>query len=136
MRALLAVSILVAASVISAPTYAASQPILIFGGADHNEFLGCLNCGDADPASVWNDGSKYGWGNDYGVWNEYGQYGGEYGSYSACNEYTSNPPVLVDRQGNSYGYLSVNEYKSGSVCGVTGDEQICQALKVMCAHPG
>ena len=55
LRAFPAVSVLVAVGVISVPTYAATQPILIFGGADHDEFLGCLNCGGADPASVWKE---------------------------------------------------------------------------------
>jgi len=98
--------------------------------------LGCLNCAETDSNSVWNDYSKYGWANNYGVWSEYGQYGGEYGTHSACNSYTSTPPILIDRRGNSYGYLTVNEYKSGSVCGYGGAPQICSALKVMCAHKG
>jgi hypothetical protein len=113
---------------------APDEAILIFGGSDHEVFLGCLNCLEADINSVLNKYSNFGWANNYGIWGEYGQYGGKYGTYSACNQYTSTPPVMIDRKGSSYGYLSVNKYKSGSVCGYGGPEQVCTALKVMCAH--
>jgi hypothetical protein len=32
--------------------------------------------------------------------------------FSACNEYANYPPVVVDRAGNFYGYLTLNEYKN------------------------
>jgi len=123
-------------SLLAVAVQAANEAILIFGGDEHDVFLGCLNCAETDPNSVWNESSKFGWVNNYGVWNEYGQYGGKYGSHSACNEYTSNPPILVDREGNSYGYLGINPYKAGSVCSSSGVEQVCRALRVMCAHAG
>ena len=126
-------ALIVAASLLIGAA-ASDDEILIFGGANNDVFLGCLNCAESDAKSVWNGYSRYGWANSYGIWSEYGQYGGEYGTYSACNPYTSTPPILVDRKGNSYGYLSVNEYKSGSVCSVMGAERVCRALKVMCAH--
>ena len=67
----------------------------------------------------------YGWKNGFGKWNPYGQFKNPYSSYSACNEYTSNGPVLVDREGKFYGRLTMNAYASGSVCGATGSEKIC-----------
>jgi hypothetical protein len=108
------------------------KAILIFGGDDHDVFLGCLNCAETDSTSVANEYSKYGWGNDYGLWGTYGAYAGEYSSKSACSAYASHPPVLVDRDGGFYGYLTINEYKAQSVCGARGSEGICTALTKMC----
>jgi len=127
--ALLIFSLLIAYS-----TSAHSQQILIFGGDNNREFLGCLTCNEYDTNSVFNDFSTYGWGNDFGKWNPFGNYANSFSSYSACNQFTSNSPVLVDRQGKFYGRLTLNEYVQGSVCGVSGSEQICMSLKTMCAN--
>lgn len=104
--------------------------LLIFGGNDHKEFLGCLNCSETSSSSIWNSSSEYGWQNDYGKWGPYGQFGSQYGAHSACNEYASDAPVIVDRGGAYYGRLSVNQYAQGSICGVSGVDNLCQALKV------
>ncbi len=88
-----------------------AQTLLIFGGRDHKVFLGCLNCSEYDSSSVWNEYGNY--GSPYGsrsIWNEYGEYGSEYGNYSPWNEYALYPPVVVDAEGNFYGYLTVNDY--------------------------
>ena len=106
-----------------------AQTLLIYGGSDHDVFLGKLNADCYDSESIWNEygtyGSKYSsesiW-NEYGtygskyssksIWNEYGTYGSEYSSYSPWNEYASTPPVVVDSRGNFYGYLTANEFIS------------------------
>lgn len=110
-----------------------AQEILIFGGADHKDFLGCLNCSKYDDKSIANRYSDYGWENLYGKWSRYGDYASPYSSTSACAPYASDAPVLVDGQGNFYGRLSVNEYADGSICGVQGNDQICSALQQMCS---
>jgi hypothetical protein len=110
-----------------------SKDILIFGGDNNKEFLGCINCDEMSKNSVWNDMSQYGWNNGFGKWNPFGQYKNPFSSYSACNEFTSNSPVLVDRDGNFYGRLTINEFVSKSICGVSGSQKLCRALKVMCA---
>lgn len=110
-----------------------AQEILIFGGDNNKEFLGCLTCNEMTGNSVWNEMSQYGWKNGFGKWNPFGQYKNPFSVYSACNEYTSSAPVLVDRNGRFYGRLTMNEYASGSVCGFSGNAKICSALKVMCA---
>ena len=112
----------------------AQQPeVLIMGGRNQDEFIGCLTCGDFDSDSVWNKFSRHGWGNKFGTWNQFGEHKGQFGSNSACNEFASNPPVLVDRRGNYFGELTVNQYRNGSVCGASGNQQLCRALKVMCS---
>ncbi|RHJ76377.1 hypothetical protein [Parabacteroides sp. AM08-6] len=90
---------------------ASAQTLLLFGGKDHDEFLGCINCNGYSSNSVWNEYSNY--GNSYNsksIWNEYGTYGNEYSDYSPWNPYATHPPVVVDRDGNFYGYLTTNKY--------------------------
>lgn len=90
-----------------------SQTLLIFGGEDHDVYLGKLNASEYDSESIWNKYGRY--GNEYNtncIWNEYGKYGNEYSNYSPFNEFASYPPVLVDAQGNFYGYFTVNKFKS------------------------
>ena len=70
-----------------------SQTLYIYGGEDHDVFLGKLNASKYDSKSIWN---------------EYGTYGSAYSSYSPFNSYASYPPVIVDEEGNFYGYFTVN----------------------------
>ena len=90
-----------------------SQTLYIYGGEDHDVFLGKLNASKYDSQSIWNEygtyGSEY---NTNSIWNEYGTYGSAYSSYSPFNSYASYPPVIVDEEGNFYGYFTVNKYKS------------------------
>lgn len=85
----------------------------IYGGENNKVYLGCLNCDKYNSNSIWNAygtyGSKY---NSNSIWNSYGAYGGEYSSYSPFNSYSSTPPIIVDKDGNSYGYFTVNAYKA------------------------
>ena len=86
---------------------------MIFGGDDYDVYLGKLNASKYDSESIWNEYGSY--GNSYSstsIWNEYSSYGSDYSSYSPFNEYATYPPVIVDAQGNFYGYFTVNEYKS------------------------
>lgn len=90
-----------------------SQTLYIYGREDHDVFLGKLNASKYDSKSIWNEygtyGSEY---NTNSIWNEYGTYGSAYSSYSPFNSYASYPPVIVDEEGNFYGYFTVNKYKS------------------------
>jgi len=44
------------------------------------------------------------------IFNPYSQFGSRYSAYSACNPYATDPPVIVDENGNYYGRLTVNTY--------------------------
>ena len=85
--------------------------LLLFGGDGHKEFLGCLNCGKYDSGSVCNKygehGSKYA---SDSIWNKYGNFGSRYSNYSPWNKFASEPPAIVDKSGNFYGYLTANEH--------------------------
>ena len=90
-----------------------AQTLHLYGGKSHQIYLGCLNCNQYDSNSIWNEYGTY--GNQYNtnsIWNEYGTFGSEYSSFSPWNEYASYPPVIVDEDGNFYGYLTVNEFNN------------------------
>lgn len=94
-----------------------AQPLLLFGGTGHDEFLGCLTCSKDDSDSVCN---KYGKGSKYdgdSIFNKYGTFGSKYSSSSPWNKYSSDNsvPVLVDSDGNFYGYFTINKYRSDAV---------------------
>ncbi len=90
-----------------------AQELHIFGGKNHDVYLGCLNCSKYDSNSIWDNygdyGSKY---SESSIWNQYGDYGSQYSDYSPWNKYASYPPVIVDMEGNFYGYFTVNQYHS------------------------
>lgn len=87
--------------------------LLLFGGESHKTFLGCLNCNRYSSSSVCNaygsHGSKY---NADSIWNKYGAFGSKYSAQSPWNKYATDPPVVVDDDGNFYGYLTSNRYEA------------------------
>lgn len=97
----------------STASASSSAKIMIFGGEDHKTYLGCLNCSEYAVDSVSNTYGSH--GNAYSsdsIFNHYSQFGSAYSMYSACNSYASDPPVIVDTNGNYYGRLSLNQYQS------------------------
>ncbi len=60
-------------------SFALGQTLHIYGGANKDVYLGCLNCSKYDQNSIWNAygtyGSKY---NSNSIWNAYGTYGSKY----------------------------------------------------------
>lgn len=102
---------------VSAPVPAASTPavtkLMIFGGANHTVYLGCLNCSEYAADSVNNaygtHGSAY---STESVHNHYSEYGSPYSNESACSEYATDPPVIVDQGGRFYGRLTLNHYNA------------------------
>jgi hypothetical protein len=109
------------------------EPLLLFGGAEHNVFLGCLNCGEYDERSVWNKYSQYGFGNSYGLWSRYGEHLNPYSSTSVCNAYSSDGPLITDSAGSVRGRFTLNAYAVGSVCGAVGDAVTCNVARRLCA---
>jgi len=85
----------------------------LYGGQNHDIYLGCLNCNDIDRNSIWNSIGTYGSNiSDKSIWNNIGNYGSDISSYSPFNSLASYPPVIVDKEGGFYGYLTTNELKS------------------------
>lgn len=98
-------------------TVAVGQKALhIYGGQNHDVYLGCLNCNDIDRNSIWNDIGTYGSNiSSNSIWNDIGTYGSDISSYSPFNSLASYPPAIADKDGNFYGYLTANELKSKRV---------------------
>jgi hypothetical protein len=47
--------------VLASGSYSLAQKTLhLYGGADHDQYLGCLNCSNYDANSIWNSYGKYG----------------------------------------------------------------------------
>lgn len=95
------------------PTTISSQTMHLYGGKNNDVYLGCLNCNNYNADSIWNEYGTY--GNSYNsnsIWNEYGTYGNEYNAYSPWNSYATDPPVVIDKSGNFYGYFTTNSYKA------------------------
>ena len=94
------------------PAYTGTnQKLMLFGGQNNKTYLGCLSCSEYSSDSILNEygnyGSEY---SDKSIWNEYGNFGSEYSQYSPWNSYAMHPPVIVDEQGNFYGYFTINKY--------------------------
>lgn len=88
----------------------AQTSLQLFGGEDHKIYLGCLNCDDVESNSIWNDVGTYGSDvSSLSIWNDVGEYGSDVSNVSPWNDVASYPPVIVDKEGNFYGYLTVNE---------------------------
>jgi hypothetical protein len=91
---------------------AQTPALLLFGGRNHRTFLGCLNCGRFDSGSVCNSfgnhGSRF---SADSIWNPFSDYGSRFNNYSPWNKFSTDPPVVVDAQGNFYGYFTSNQFQ-------------------------
>lgn len=88
---------------------AAAEALLLFGGRNHDEFMGCLNCGNHDPESVCNAYGDY--GSLYGrrsIWNKDGAYGSPHSARSPWNRHADQAPVIADKDGGVYGFFTAN----------------------------
>jgi hypothetical protein len=91
-----------------AASIAQTEALLLFGGQNNRIFLGCLNCNRFSSDSICNRFGDYGSRfSDKSIWNRFGDYGSRF-SDSPWNRFPSNPPVIVDRSGNFYGYFSIS----------------------------
>lgn len=89
---------------------AQTKALILFGGVNHKVFLGCLNCSDISSQSICNGFGNYGSPlNPNSIWDEFGTYGSEFNPFSPWNSFSDNAPIIVDGDGNSYGYFSMNE---------------------------
>jgi hypothetical protein len=105
-----------------------TETLLLFGGRNHEEFLGCLNCSPFDASSVCNSFGRH--GNPFmnnSIWNSFGKYGNQFLTDSPWNQFASRAPVIVDGDGNFYGYFTKNELMPKR----TRIQQFVQFLDVM-----
>jgi hypothetical protein len=87
------------------------KALLLFGGDDHKTFLGCLNCSSMSDTSVCNGFGKFGSSFETNsIWNSFGDYGSSFSAKSPWNSFSDKAPIIVDADGKSYGYFSVNSF--------------------------
>lgn len=91
---------------IAAFTAKAQGTLKIYGGKNHDQFLGCLNCDGETSNSIWNQFTDYGsTHNAKSIWNIQGIYGSVTSDFSPYNAKAKYPPQVVDGTGKSVGYL-------------------------------
>jgi|SRR5580704_9030821 hypothetical protein len=104
------------ASSFSAP---APAKFMIFGGQSHRVYLGCLNCAAIERDSIYNGAGVYGSRVlPESIWSRVGDYGSRVSPFSVCNPVATEPPVIVDDQGNDYGRLTLNRVSPNIGAGV------------------
>ena len=111
-------SVLLLSVLITFSSGAFAQDLLLFGGPNHDEYLGCLKCSDSRSDSVCNGFGKFGNEFSSNMWNEFSSpYGNEFSSSSPWNEFSGSKsvPVLVDKNGKFYGYFTINDTRSDAV---------------------
>lgn len=84
--------------------------LLVFGGATHEVFLGCLST-EQRPDSVFNLAGEH--GSDLSpnsIRNKFAPYGSNHDDTSACNPKAKRPPVVVSSGGKSLGLLTMNAW--------------------------
>lgn len=107
-RCWLPLVIVVVLSAASAAT-ADDRFLLLFGGTEQRDFLGCLSCARNEPFSVWNPDSPYGsTTSPDSIWNRDGRYGAPTSRLSPWNPHAPTPPIVVDRAGYRYGKFTRN----------------------------
>jgi len=85
--------------------------LMIFGGDDHETYLGCLNCSKFAVDSIQNKFGTYGSSfSSESIFNRFSEFGSMFSATSVCNRYATDPPVIVDKEGAYYGRLTLNRY--------------------------
>jgi hypothetical protein len=89
--------------------FAQTRKIMIFDGHNHDVYLGCLSCSEFAVDSVHNEFGIYGSGfSATSIFNSFGKFGSSFSNFSPCNGFATEPPVIVDEDGNFYGRLTLN----------------------------
>jgi hypothetical protein len=98
------------------PARAITNRVLLFGGPEQKDFLGCVNCDASEPYSIWNPKSDYGSpAHPLSIWNREGRYGSEGSPHSPWSRKPQSVPVAVDRAGNVCGNFAVDRSFPGRV---------------------
>jgi hypothetical protein len=89
---------------------AQTPALLLFGGNDHETFLGCVNCSQFEATSICNQFGQFGSQfQSNSIWNMFGAYGRKFNNNSPWNQFSQGSVAVVDKNGNFYGYLTANK---------------------------
>jgi hypothetical protein len=87
---------------------ATTYKLLIFGGDNHEVYLGCL-CEGQESDSIFNLTGEYGSDlSENSMRNKFGPYGSNSADTSACSPNATHPPSVVASDGKSLGLLTLN----------------------------
>jgi hypothetical protein len=115
-RAAISVAALLSLAFGAAPARATLNPLLLFGGPELEDFLGCVTCPASEFHSVWNAESDYGSPkHPKSIWNREGPYGSVDSPYSPWSRKPKSVPVVVDRAGNLCGNFVLDPAYPGRV---------------------
>lgn len=91
--------------------------LLLYGGLDHDEFLGCLECGERVEDSICNKQNNGNPHNTQSIFNQYGPFGDKHSGSSPWNSFSNDEsvPIIVDNEGQFYGFFTINSYRSNAV---------------------
>jgi len=102
--------ILLSLSILISIKVSAQNKLKIYGGKNHDQFIGCIDCSNNDLNSIWCVLGDYGsTHNPKSIWNEKGIYGSKTSKFSPYNKKAKYPPIILDGKGKSYGYLTINK---------------------------
>ncbi len=103
--------------------------LLLFGGKSHKTYLGCL-CDPVEPESVMSSTGEFGPnGFKYeSIWNRYGDFGSTFGDFSPCSQFANTPPVVVSKEGQFFGYLTIDQFRDKAIT----DPKVIEWLKGVC----
>jgi hypothetical protein len=94
---------------IASSSYASSQNLHLYGGADYTEYLGCMDCSRFDSKSIWNAFGDYGSNfSNTSIWNDLNNYGDPNNPLSPWNKVSNKAPKIIDDAGKFQGYLTAN----------------------------
>ncbi|MCL5261013.1 MAG: hypothetical protein M1561_04965 [Gammaproteobacteria bacterium] len=104
-----------------------NNEVMIYGGTNHNVYLGNINPSKKAPDSIMNQSSKYGNSSStISIRNKNGKYGSETSPFSACNKTATNPPILKDKYDYEMGYFSLNPNFERRIVFLNILEDICR----------
>lgn len=89
--------------------------MMIYGGRNHDQYLGCITCSEFSSDSICNGFGRY--GNEFGtqgMFNEFSGFGNEFSAKSPWNEFSTSQevPILVDESGKFFGYFTINSSRT------------------------
>lgn len=90
------------------------EHLLLFGDENQKTFYGCITCPATDATSLNNPYGTY--GNKMSgtsVLNPYAMIRNPYSTTSMCNKMATNPPIVVDGNGQYYGEATLNTTRPG-----------------------
>jgi hypothetical protein len=86
-----------------------ARDLLLYEDISSGDYLGCLNCRQSALDSVCNPAGSFGSRfSALSIWNSAGDYGSAFSDSSPWNRSAQNPPVILDRAGGFFGYLTAN----------------------------